>query len=259
MKPTNLFAKTFFGITALTIAFLFLTSYAGKKAIAADPELLNRLQSKYNIRINGFGITPSQEITKDRWSFSEPLGKVVIATIEGEMRLTPAEGNELSIEAEGRLPKETEKDQRLLKVQNDNGILKIAESRGVSDLTLIIKIPKNIPSLSLGTVSGDISMKNVLAKEFIFNSISGDLIAENVRFPQTVAVTVSGDVQIENLEPGSLTVESVSGDITLKLAPEQKSIFTLKSLSGEIKNSLPSVEGSTPVVVKTTSGDIEIQ
>lgn len=259
MKSFNLFSKVFVGTAILTIGFLSLASYSSKKAIAADPELLNRLQSKYNITISGFGITPSHIVTKDSWNFSGPIKKIKLATVDGDLRVTTADGNDLSIEVEGRLPKDAEKDERLLKIKTEDGEIRISDGRGVTKLRMLIKVPKDVESFSLGTVSGDVSMRNILVKEFEFNSVSGDLQAENVHFLKTTGVTVSGDMNLSNAEPGTVKFQSVSGDVMLKLASAQQSKFTLKTISGEIKNSRPSTEGSLEVSVNTTSGDIDIE
>jgi DUF4097 and DUF4098 domain-containing protein YvlB len=70
---------------------------------------------------------------------------------------------------------------------------------------------------------------------------------------------VSGDVNIANQEQNEVNFNSVSGDIYLKMPEDQKSKFTLKTLSGDINNARTSSEGPTSVIVKTTSGDIKIE
>lgn len=259
MKSANIFSRVFV-VTALTTAgLLAFTSYASKKALAADPDLLNRLQSKYNVKISGFGVTPSQDVTKDSWNLSGPIQKIKLATVSGDLRVAMSDSDALLIEAEGNLSEDAAEGARLLKIKTEDGSVSISDGRDVSNLSLMLKVPKNTQSLILNTVSGDVMLKNISVKEFGFNSVSGDLRAENVHFEAVRGGTVSGDVEISSNDPTEVKFESISGDIKLKLPTVQKSKFTLKSVSGEIQNSHPSTEGPHEVMVKTTSGDIEIE
>jgi DUF4097 and DUF4098 domain-containing protein YvlB len=256
---SNLFPRVFVITAIATVGFLALTSYASKKALAADPQLLNRLQSKYNVRINGFGVSPANDVTQDSWTFPSPIQKIKVATVSGDIRVMESDKPDLVIEVKGHLPMDAEKDARLLKIKTDDGSISVADGKDVSGISMIIKVPKATQELVIATVSGDVLMKNVSAKEFSFNTISGNLTAENSHFEKTNGITVSGDIEIESAISNEVKFESISGDVTLKLPPTQKSKFTLKSISGDIENTRASTEGAAEVRINTTSGDIKIE
>ncbi|KYG66342.1 hypothetical protein AZI86_04620 [Bdellovibrio bacteriovorus] len=259
MKSKNLFAKIFIVTTFLTFSFLALASYSSKKAVAADPELMNRLQSKYNVRITGFGVSPSRTKIRENMSFSGPFQTVTIKTVSGEVRLITSDNDALSFEVEGAPPADATPEEGLAKVSTDEGRITIGEGLDVKDFKILIHVPKNIESLNVESISGNFSMKNLKAKDFGFTTISGEITAENVNFENTKGKTVSGDIEIQNLQDGPMKIESISGDIELKLPANQKAEFKLHTMSGKIKNTRGSTAGATAITAKTASGDIEVE
>lgn len=259
MKSKNLFAKFFIVTTFLTFGFLALASYSSKKAMAADPELLDRLKSKYNVRITGFGSSPSRTKINENMSFSGPFQKVTIKTISGEVRLLASDSDVLSFEAEGALPTDATPEEGLAKVSSESGSITIAEGRDVKKFKILIRVPKNTENLNVESISGNFSMKNLKVKDFEFTTISGEIDAENVNLESTKGKTVSGDIDIQNLQDGPMKIESISGDIELKLPANQKAEFQLHTMSGKIKNARGSTAGATSITANTTSGDIEIE
>jgi DUF4097 and DUF4098 domain-containing protein YvlB len=259
MKNSNLFPKTFAIAAVFTVISLAVASYASKKAFEADPDLINRIQTKYNIRVNSWSVTPRGDTRSDQWTLPSPIEKIKIGTVNGEVNIMESEDTFLHVEAHGNMPLDAKSSDRVLDIKTENSEVRITDGKDVGEIKMIIHVPKNITQLEVASVSGDISMKSVTAKEFIFNSISGDLEAENVHFNKVTGVTVSGDVEIDNLEQNEVNFNSVSGDVHLKIPAEQKSKFTLKTLSGDINNARASSQGPSQVIVKTTSGDINIE
>lgn len=260
MKSMNLFAKIFAGTALVTFASLALASYSAKKALAADPELLNRLQNKYNIKITGFSVTPSQAEMKNDWNIPGPVKNIKLASVSGELRIMSSTDGNLSIEAKGRLPLNADPNAKVLKVEIQGTEISIKDEEDVKDLSILIKIPQDVDNLSLSGVSGDVSIKNANANNLNFKSVSGDLVTENSDFNTVKTETVSGDIEASLLKPPTGSFESISGDVKLKFPASKKIKFNLKTLSGKIETNHPSAEeASEKIDVKTTSGDIEIE
>jgi hypothetical protein len=106
-------------------------------------------------------------------------------------------------------------------------------------------------------VSGDLQLRD-LSGEFNFSNVSGKLLAENLsgplelntvsgkvnirtsQLPSVFGKTVSGDVSVETpLADGPYEFKTVSGKLQLLPPEDQGCVVNIKSVSGDIRTSLP--------------------
>lgn len=181
-------------------------------------------------------------------------------------------------------------------VSGDTFIAKeeVSQGSGRSWSTLEVEVPEDFSRMTISTVSGDVEIEKIHAKESIsLSSVSGDwymadLLTEELRISATSgdvegnrikatmvrtstvsgevrfeklhcedfnAGTTSGDVELEQLVYHTLNVESVSGDINGEaLVGETMEINTT---SGDVELTLSNETGYT-VSVQTMSGDVEM-
>lgn len=127
--------------------------------------------------------------------------------------------------------------------------------------------------LRFNTVSGDISGER-LAGAVHLNTVSGDIDFEESNLPSVSVSTVSGEVTMETgLGEGPYSFKSVSGDLTLKVPADAHLSAELQTLSGDLSVKLPvtlmsrrngkqSVEaqgGGVRVSLNSVSGDMRIK
>ena len=127
--------------------------------------------------------------------------------------------------------------------------------------------------LRFNTVSGDISGER-LAGAVRLNTVSGDIDFEESNLPSVSVSTVSGEVTMETgLGEGPYSFKSVSGDLTLKVPADAHLSAELQTLSGDLSVKLPvtlmsrrngkqSVEaqgGGVRVSLNSVSGDMRIK
>lgn len=136
--------------------------------------------------------------------------------------------------------------------------------------------------LSLSTVSGDIRGEKIEAQSVSLSSTSGEISgainAETLKLSSTSgdidlnmqqvrelhASTISGDIRLVGAIQTSAELNTVSGDVTLSLT-DRPSHYTLhfSSVSGDSSvsgaNMADMENGSVPLHVSTTSGDLHLQ
>jgi len=144
--------------------------------------------------------------------------------------------------------------------------------------------------IDVNNVSGDMKLSD-LSGEFTSSNVSGDITAHNLSGPLNLN-TVSGDVQIQESQiptmigktvSGSLSVQTplgegpyefktVSGDLKLLPPEDQGCIVKIRSISGNIRTSMPVtaseghrsnkqitiLDGGPEVNVKSVSGNVRI-
>nr|WP_295902563.1 DUF4097 family beta strand repeat-containing protein [uncultured Bdellovibrio sp.] len=283
----NLFTKFFIAFSVWTVGFLSLATYAGGKAFATDPDLVSKLESKYNVSIRmggmskGYSVGPAEYgETKDAWTFAPPAKKVVFKSFSGNISIKKSADSEIKISATGKLDKKMAP--RLLEVETTGNELKIKEpeDNAVKDLEVHIEVPAsfnkdlevltvsgnvtlenlNLQEAELKTVSGEMTLNQIVAQELDIKTVSGDFKAEAASITKFEGKTVSGDLEMSNGIPANIDFTSVSGDVKMKIAKNDKTHFSLKSVSGDINNSHGSAkDGNYNVKVSTTSGNIEIE
>lgn len=283
----NLFSKFFIAFALWTVGFLSLATYAGGKAYESDPQLLSKLENKYNVSIRiggmskGYSVGPAAyEPTQDSWNFTPPAKKVMFKSLSGNFSIKKSAGSEIKISATGKLDKKVSP--RLLETENNGNelIVREPEDNAVKDLQVQIEVPESFKNtLEVLTVSGDVVMENlnlreiesktvsgkmilshVTAKDLEVKTVSGDIKAEECSVAKLEGKSVSGNLEVSNAAPSSIDFTSVSGDVKMKLAKADKTHFSLKSISGDINNRHGSDKnGDFKINISTTSGNIEIE
>lgn len=280
----NRFTKIFIVSVVWTVGFASLAGYASGKAMQNDPELMAKIQEKYNLTLNLGGIVNDgplvTEITKDSWNVAVPTKKIVLKSVSADFTIEKTTESEIKIAAEGTLDKN--KALRLLEVTSGNEELLIAEPKGnaTKNVKVTIEIPTTfrnhleivtasgevfvqnsaIQEIEVKTVSGDILFYNSVSLKVIVESVSGEITADACSFAKIEGGSVSGDIEISNRIPLNTEFTTVSGDIKMHLPKTDDTQFALKTVSGDVKNRHSTSKAAKFIVnVSTTSGDIDIK
>ncbi len=288
MKSLNSFSKIFLILILSTVAFLSLTAYAAKQAYSADPDFLKKVEEKYHWKIhlnnNGFLAEESsgpKELTHDSWNFTPPKNNLSIKILSGDIALKTTTAKEIKISAEGLLNSKVAP--RLLKTEITEFQLAISQpENGTENLRVQIEIPtsftKNLSvitasgditaeslslnSVELKTVSGAITLNKVTIKDLALKTVSGNFQARESSIADLSGKSVSGDIEVYDLIPANVDFASVSGNIKLKIIPNEKTNFSLNSVSGDIFNKHEhqlSNNYDLQVKASTMSGNIQIE
>ncbi len=157
---------------------------------------------------------------------------------------------------------------------------------------LTVRLPavlaENLSQIDLSVVSSNVMIKNMSAERLELESVSGNFIAEECRFGELDAELVSGafvcnspvtrsfDVEttsgtvllMSDVCPAQINVESVSGEVKLTLPETTGMTLSFETVSGRFINGLGlsqsgnrfvSGDGSVPIRVETTSGDLFLE
>lgn len=289
MRTYNLFTRFFVAVVFTTITSLAVAGFSAKQAYDADPELLSKLEDKYNVQINvtGMGVSVTDKnsriMTQDQWELSIPAKKIVVKTYAGDIAIRSSNDKKIRVVATGKL--DTTKSEKLLEITESADVVTLNEpENAVKDLEVRIEIPStfthdlDISSVSgdvtaenlkisladVKTVSGEITLNQLTIPKLSIETVSGDVETHNSSFKTVNGKSVSGEIEIENKDSAEMNLKSVSGDVKLKLPKSAAFEFNLNTLSGDIKN-LRSQNTDTAKATKlninisTTSGDIVIE
>lgn len=285
MKSMNVFSKVFVLATLWTVVFMGLAGYAGGKAFQQDPDLVQKVSEKYKVSIHMGGMSKkygssSYVDTKNSWTFPATVTQINLKSLSGNFSIKKSSGTEIVVTATGGL--DANQAPQLLETKQDGTTLTLQEpdNDAARHLEVYIEIPSNmISTYETTTVSGDLSIENIQAKELTLKTVSGDMIlnqvtadalaitsvsadlkATNSDIKTVTGKSVSGDIEFTSQKPVGLDVVTVSGDIELTLAKSENTKFALKTTSGKIENAHGSNKaGTLEVKAYTTSGDIEIK
>lgn len=111
-------------------------------------------------------------------------------------------------------------------------------------------------ALTAKSASGDLDLHGIKADKIVIGSSSGDLTLSDAICSRIVEMSSSsGDIEIQNTQCGQeIRLSSTSGDIRGRLIPVEDYRYSARSRTGDVK--VPHYEGSCPVEIHTTSGDI---
>jgi DUF4097 and DUF4098 domain-containing protein YvlB len=286
MKSPHLITKFFIASILWTVGFFSLALFAGIKAYKSDPDILTKLENKYNVRIDQNGIHGEFESFKNtdwkksvaNWKFLVPKQKLTIKTFSGDIQVIQSKDSEVHISAKGLLNEN--KSKKLLETEISDDELVVSEIKNATNNLLIqIEIPSgynqniaitsfagdisivdlNLSQLDLATVSGEIAINKMKIKILDTKTVSGEIRASDSEISEFVGKSVSGDFNISNKIETETSVKTVSGDVHLNLTPSESYKFSLKSVSGDIENTKSNNKSGTKnIEISTTSGDIEI-
>lgn len=113
-------------------------------------------------------------------------------------------------------------------VKSVSGNLDISDAESTSELVI-------------GTVSGDVTIKGLKARDIEATTVSGDLTLTNVACDRFGAHSISGDVTYEGAlgKRGRVDVNSHSGNVRLSLSDLSGFELIANSFSGNIRSDLP--------------------
>ena len=283
MKTVSIFTRVFLLACLWTGVFLGIAGFAGGQAFEKDPSILDKMSENKNwqIRIGGMSKKfPGNYIeTKNLWTFPATAKQVRIKIVNGNISIKKTAGAEINVTAVGGL--DSDLAPQLIESSQDGETLTLQEpEKGTRGLSLNIEVPASlIATFDIATISGDVVLENIQAKEINLKAVSGDMTlkhvvaeklnyggvssdleAEDCDIETVIGKTVSGDVEFKSLKPASFDLITGSGDLKLQLPKSDEFQFQLQAVSGKVRNSQVSPgSGKRLVKLSTTSGDIEIQ
>lgn len=289
MRTYNLFTRFFIAVVFTTITSLAIAGFSAKQAYDADPELLAKLENKYNIQIHvsGMGVSVrdanSRMTTQDQWELAIPAKKLIIKSYSGDIAIRSSNDKKIRVMATGKL--DTAKSEKLLEITESSDVVTLNEpENAVKNLEVRIELPSTfthdleIASVSgnvsgenlkinladVKTVSGGITFNRLNALKLSIETVSGDVETHDSSFKSINGKSVSGEIGIENKDSAEMNLKSISGDVKLKLPKSAPFSFSLNTLSGDIKNLRPQKTDTgnaakLNINISTTSGDIEIE
>jgi DUF4097 and DUF4098 domain-containing protein YvlB len=242
--------KIFLSAFALSALFFSISFYSFEKEMQQDPEVVDKIHAvitkKFDLDNVHFSFSKSIATkyvkTNDSWKLDLPAEKILVNAIAGDVEILAGKEDKLIVKVSGQLAENSEN--KLLDIQADKTTLKIKEWTNDTTREIRIKVylPKNYrQSLEVQTVSGDIDIQ----KNYLH---------------QIKVESVSGDVDIAGNSVSEIKIETVSGDSNIAFARQHDPFqFKIKSLSGEISNSVKADEhGNKMVSVETVSGNVKI-
>ena len=129
------------------------------------------------------------------------------------------------------------------------------EMRQVRELTLAKTVSGDLDiraistdrELTMSSVSGDVTARDLTARRLSLQTVSGDLELEGMRFERIEIDSVSGDIEYEGEldRDGRYTFNTHSGDVRLTVSDEVGFELEASSFSGSVRSDLPVILGGT--------------
>ena len=137
----------------------------------------------------------------------------------------------------------------------ENGEIKVKTKSGKKAILgdIELSLPKNLISLDIESVNGDISIYNfVTESETTLKGVNGDISVSDFKNSKEILIkTINGDITIKDSHFNSILTQSVSGDIVIRGSQSENAVF--KTVSGDIDYRESAIKNPT---IKTVSGDI---
>jgi DUF4097 and DUF4098 domain-containing protein YvlB len=267
MKNFSKISIWFVGSVIWSALFVSLAAYSAQKAVETDTEIEDKLNrhfsDKWGATINVSLNTDSSDQDKDEWTIENPIEKIEIETINGDVEIvTVPDKKNIRIIAMGKLNKK--KAPRLLAVLENSNELSVTQpdQGAVKSLQIKIEIPDSYSGLLIiNTESGDVSAHNFKPGKINLNSISGDISFADISSKEIQLKSVSGDINLDNVLAQELETFTTSGDVSIGFPGLQNDIkFDIQTVSGDIENLNNSAgQGLRKYKVNTVSGDVEVR
>lgn len=187
----------------------------------------------------------------------EAFDRIVINEISADVELQPAADGVCRIfySQTEREPLEVSVKNGTLTVERKSkknfGLFSIGDELGTTTLYLPETVCKEI---ELYTVSGDIRMKpGVLAETLTLETVSGDVTLSKLALEALSASTVSGDVRLNQLTASAIGCGTTSGEIILDGCDAKR--LELETVSGDVTATLLTAKA---VSTSTVSGDVSV-
>lgn len=267
MKNFSKISIWFFASVIWSALFIGLTAFSAQKAIEKDAEIEEKLSQhfseKWGTHVNVSFSADSTDQDQQEWIIENPTEKIGIETINGDIEIvTVPDKKSIRLVAKGKLNKK--KAPRLLEVVETDKRISITQPNqgGVKSLHLKIEIPESYSgSLSVDTVSGNVSANNFKPSQLSLNSISGDISFVDLNSKEIQLRSVSGDINLDNVLAQELKTNTTSGDVSISFPALQNDIkFDIQTVSGNVDNQNNSLaQGVRKYKVNTVSGDVKIR
>lgn len=255
----------------ITIGFSILAGVFGLAAGDSKNKLAQEI-----LKTKGIQTGPNEKISESL-VLEDTYKKVTLKNVQGGITVRTSKDDKTHLLISGSwVPMKDKKpfgyrikDQELdVKAGGDNEDFKInwtgvfsEEGLQTNPLQITLEIPVGWKGdLKIKTVNGDLKIEDVHATRVETTVVSGDTqINSAASFESLKSKTVSGNVQSE-ATVNDVEVQGVSGDVVLKLPSGKKWETEMKTVSGEIKNSLKqNTQGeAASLKIRTVSGDVTI-
>lgn len=208
-----------------------------------------------------------EKYTIGEGSLSCDLKNLYINWITGDIKVEYYEGQEVQFIEKANMELAEEQKMRYL-LEGNTLRLQYAKSGFVNNINLnkdlIVYIPSNVvlTELNVNTVSGDVTVNKLKAKDINIDSVSGYLFLEELDVSNEIDLdTVSGRTKLSVLSSvNSIDIDTVSGNIDLSCADVDD--LSIDSTSGSIKITLDkakkldidSISGETDLYISESLG-----
>lgn len=122
------------------------------------------------------------------------------------------------------------------------------------ELKLIVEVPKQMDAVTVKTMSGNLQLQGVAAKEAKLETMSGDVKLQEATAEKLTVKTASGDITLRNVSGKEMVIQSTSGEVEWRGAGSEHAQIT--TTSGDID--LKEID-APQAKLKTISGEVEIR
>ncbi|QDX93510.1 hypothetical protein EEL32_01310 [Brevibacillus laterosporus] len=212
------------------------------------------------------------------------IKQVIVDSASVDVYIIPSNDNKIKIQLDEQSGWTSSNKNTELQIREENDKLLITTKRpnswfsinfSMNERGLSISLPKKTwEKMNLNSSSGNITITDVLTKEFVASSTSGNIEIQHLESEKNDIQVTSGNVEISELLASYSTIESSSGDVEVKAATgeikanstsgninlhtaEVANNLTLEASSGDIKVVTNKQPVDTRFVAKTSSGEIQ--
>lgn len=248
---------------------IFLVLFLGLLAIALIVFMILLLHND-NKTFTFFGKKKESKLILEKSYHTDEFEKIIVNSPVSDIKILASENEEVKVMIYG-----SEKDNVSSILENNQLSISHEKKSRIcigfcifNKEEVLVYLPENkIKALDLKSVSGDIFVTNTFDTNLDIKTTSGDIEATSGK--EVKVETTSGDIKIESLNDGLL--KTVSGDIYLENANNQLEIGTtsgdikIKNFNCQANSNIKSVSGDVSishlqgayVEAKSTSGDIK--
>lgn len=188
------------------------------------------------------------------------IQEIAIDWVDGSVNIVPGTGDRIEFREE--YPSNLNKNERMrYLVDGDKLTIRFNTRRNwfsfgrMKNKKLTIEVPQDLQlkKLDVDSVSAELDIAGVTAKDLDFENVSGSYHLKDVKGTRLKLETVSGRIQGENITVDTASVSSMSGSVKL-----QGSIRYLDGSSVSGKMSLAPGNVISEIDAETVSGDIDL-
>lgn len=204
-------------------------------------------------------------------------GTVRVKTIRGDINVSTHSGNEVKLEAIVFGENNADVDKMKIEFETAADSITIytpADMNTVNvDIDYILKIPANVNTVQLSTLSGEIKVKGTY-KHLISTSYNGDIDVEG-GFSLCELNSANGEIQVwqDQSLSGDITTKSTNGSIKIKIGEESNFTVTGHTVTGDIHSEFNTgitgdmsgtqikgtiKDGTYKINLETVNGDIQL-